>query len=380
MLPKIRISRNHHSYPKARGGTSPGRRHLTRVATIATAVAAATVGGLAAPVTASAEVGSTVTPAVAPTAAPLRDLASARGLLIGAAVAVDHLNNEASYRTTLNREFNAVTPENAMKWDATEPNRGQFNFSGADQIVNSAQQNGQTIRGHTLVWHSQLPGWVSGLDANNLRSAMQNHIQTVAGRYAGRLDAWDVVNEAFEENGSRRQSPFQQRLGDGYIAEAFRMAKAADPTAKLYYNDYNIEGINAKSDAVYNLVRSLKEQGVPIDGVGLQSHFILNQVPGNLRQNIERFAALGVDVAITELDIRIQMPADSNELAQQASNFRTVVDACRAVSRCREIKVWGITDKYSWVPNVFPGYGAPLLFDDNYAAKPAVEAVAQGLS
>jgi len=271
-----------------------------------------------------------------------------------------------------------VTAENAMKWDATEPSRGQFNYSGGDQVVNTAVQNNQQVRGHTLVWHSQLPGWVSGLDATNLRQAMNNHIANVAGHYRGKVIHWDVVNEAFEENGTRRQSPFQQRLGDGYIAEAFRAARAADPTAKLYYNDYNIEGQNAKSNAVFSLVQSLKQQNL-IDGVGFQGHFQLNGLPGDLQANLQRFANLGLDVMYTEVDVRIQTPADSNELNQQASNYTTITRACLAVSRCVGIVVWGIPDKYSWVPSVFPGWGAPLLFDDSYGRKPAYNAVSAAL-
>jgi len=209
---------------------------------------------------------------------------------------------------------------------------------------------------------------------------MRNHIANEAGHFRGRVMHWDVVNEAFEENGTRRQSVFQQRIGDGYIAEAFRAARAADPDVKLYYNDYNIEGINAKSDAVYAMVRAFKQQGVPIDGVGMQAHLVLGQVPGTLQQNIQRFADLGVDVALTELDIRMRLPRDDTKDRQQAADYGAVTRACVAVSRCVGITLWDYTDKYSWIPSFFPGEGAALPWDEALVRKPVVyDAIATAL-
>jgi endo-1,4-beta-xylanase len=294
--------------------------------------------------------------------------AAARGRYFGAAVSQGHLG-EAQYTNTWNTEFNGVTPENEMKWQTIEPNRNQFNFAPADQITTPARSRGMTIRGHTLVWHSQLAGWVSGLDTANLRSAMVNHINMVMGHWKGQIYAWDVVNEAFEENGTRRQSPFQQRLGNGFIEEAFRTARAADPNAKLCYNDYNTDSINAKSNAVLALVQDFKSRGVPIDCVGFQSHFnAQSPVPSNYQQNLARFTALGVDVQITELDIEGSGTA-------QANNYTNVLRACLAVARCTGITVWGIPDKYSWRAS-----GTPLLFNDNYGKKPAYTAVLNELN
>ncbi|GAA3508602.1 endo-1,4-beta-xylanase [Actinomadura keratinilytica] len=317
-------------------------------------------------------VAAAVAPPADAAASTLGEAAAQTGRYFGAAVAANHLG-ESQYVTVLDREFTSVTPENEMKWDATEPSRGSFNFGNADRIVNHAQSRGMKIRGHTLVWHSQLPGWVSGLpSANDVRSAMNNHINQVMGHYRGKIHSWDVVNEAFEDGGSgaRRQSVFQQRLGDGYIEEAFRTARAADPNAKLCYNDYNIDDANAaKTRAVYNMVRDFKARGVPIDCVGLQSHFnAQSPVPSNYQQNIEQFAALGVDVQITELDIEGSGSA-------QADNYRRVVQACLAVSRCTGITVWGIPDHYSWRAS-----GTPLLFDSNYNKKPAYNAVLAALN
>ncbi|MEV4108482.1 endo-1,4-beta-xylanase [Nonomuraea sp. NPDC049695] len=297
--------------------------------------------------------------------------AAEKGRYFGAAVAANHLG-ESAYATVLDREFNSVTPENEMKWDTTEPSRGSFNFGPADQIVSHAQSHGMKIRGHTLVWHSQLPGWVSGLStATDVRNAMNSHINGVMAHYKGRIHSWDVVNEAFQDgsSGARRSSVFQQRIGNSYIEEAFRTARAADPAAKLCYNDYNIDDANAaKTRAVYNMVADFKQRGVPIDCVGLQSHFnSASPVPGNYQQNIQQFANLGVDVQITELDIEGSGTA-------QANSYRSVVNACLAVSRCAGITVWGVTDKYSWRSS-----GTPLLFDGNYNKKPAYDAVLSAL-
>ena len=302
-------------------------------------------------------------------AGPLKDITNR---YVGSAVAAQTLNSEADYRSVLTREFDSVTPENEMKWAVVEPNRGQFNWSGADAIVNYARQNGKTVRGHTLVWHSQYPSWLNNLGSSELRSVVQQHINTEMGRYRGRIRAWDVVNEMFNDDGSRRQSIFQQRMGDSYVADAFRWARAADPSAKLYINDYNTEGVNAKSNALYNLVRTLKQQGVPIDGVGIQTHLSTQYgFPTSMRQNIERLAALGLDVAITEADVRIPLPADSTKLNTQANYFKQIWDACHAVSRCVEFTTWGFTDRHSWVPGTFPGEGAACLYDTNLRPKPA---------
>jgi endo-1,4-beta-xylanase len=317
-------------------------------------------------------------PSVAQTAT-LRQLASARGIFVGAAVDANALANEAIYRTVLAREYSSVTAENAMKWGSVEPNRGQFNWAQADALMSFAQANNQVVRGHTLVWHDQNPGWISSLSAADLRTALLDHISTEMGRYRGRIQAWDVVNEAFNEDGSRRQSIWQTMLGDGYIADAFRAARAADPAAKLYINDFNVEGMNAKSNALFNLVSTLRQQGVPIDGVGLQGHFILNSLPSGIQQNIQRFANLGVDVSLTEVDIRMQLPADTTKLSQQASNYSSVLNACLAVPRCVSFTTWGFTDAHSWVPGTFSGQGAALPFNENFQPKPAYNAMIQAL-
>jgi endo-1,4-beta-xylanase len=344
------------------------RRTVRRLAALALSSAAAVAVVCIAPVSSSA-------------ASTLGSAAAARGRVFGAAVANSHLG-ESQYVNTWDAEFSGVTPENEMKWDTTEPSRGTFRFGAADAIVSHAQGRGMRVRGHTLVWHSQLAPWVNNVSSgSDLLAAMRNHIAGVAGHFRGKIQYWDVVNEAFADGGSggRRNSVFQQRIGNSYIEEAFRAARTADPSAKLCYNDYSTDGANAKSNAVFTMVRDFKNRGVPIDCVGFQSHLIVGQVPGDYQSNLQRFANLGVDVNITELDIRMPTPPSSGNLQTQANNYRTVVAACLAVSRCTSITTWGITDKYSWVPSTFPGQGAALLFDANYARKAAYTSTLQAL-
>ncbi|RKN39849.1 endo-1,4-beta-xylanase [Streptomyces hoynatensis] len=306
--------------------------------------------------------------------ATLGELAAAQGRYFGSATDNPELS-DSQYTEILGSEFGQITVGNTMKWQYTEPARGQFDYADADAIVDLAASHGQVVRGHTLVWHNQLPGWVSSVPDAELADVMRDHITDEVGHFRGQVVQWDVVNEAFEEDGSRRQSVFQQKIGDGYIAEAFRAARAADPDAKLCYNDYNIEGIGAKSDAVYEMVRSFLAEGVPIDCVGFQSHLIVGQVPASFQENLQRFADLGVDVALTELDIRMELPRTTDKDTRQAADYATVVEDCLAVSRCLGITVWDYTDKYSWIPSVFPGQGAALPYDENFGKKPAYDAV-----
>jgi endo-1,4-beta-xylanase len=357
--------------------TSHPRRRTTRLAAAATAAVSAAAVLTTALLTAPAQADSARDRSVR-AQSTLGQLAAAKGRYFGSATDNPHLSDTA-YLQILSSEFGRLTIGNTTKWQYTEPVQGQFDYQAADTIVELAEANGQTVRGHTLVWHNQLPGWVNDVPAGQLLGVMRNHITNEVDHFKGRLAHWDVVNEAFEENGSRRQSVFQQKIGDSYIAEAFKAARAADPNVKLYYNDYNIEGLGPKSDAVYNMVKSFKQQGIPIDGVGMQAHLILGQVPATMQQNIQRFADLGVDVALTELDIRMDLPRTAAKDAQQANDYRAVVKSCLAVSRCVGITVWDFSDKQSWVPAVFPGQGAALPYDENYNKKPAYYAIAAEL-
>jgi endo-1,4-beta-xylanase len=309
---------------------------------------------------------------------PLRTLAEASNHYFGFALTVPNLSN-STLTTLAGQQFDMVTPGNEMKWDTTEPSNGTFNFGPGDQIVSFATAHNDRIRGHNLVWHSQLPSWVSSLPASQVQAAMETHITTEVSHYKGKIFAWDVVNEPFNEDGSLRADAFSNAMGSGYIADALRTAHAADPSAILYLNDFNIEGTGTKSNAMFNLVQSLKAQGVPIGGVGFESHFILGQIPSTMQANMQRFASLGVDVAVTELDDRIQLPASSANLAQQATDFSAVVKDCLAVSRCVGVTQWGIGDADSWIPGFFSGFGAATMFDNNYQPKPAFTAVQTAL-
>ncbi|CAG0935332.1 Exoglucanase/xylanase [Thermoflexales bacterium] len=317
-------------------------------------------------------------PNLAPTGERLRNLAGS--FLIGYASRDNFwtMSDAASYQEVARTEFNFMTPENSMKWDATEPSQNNFTFSQADQHVTFAQANNMRIHGHTLVWHTQLPSWVANgsWTSSSLTAAMNNHINRVMGHFVNKIYVWDVVNEAFNEDGSRRSSVFQNVIGNSYIEQAFRTARAADSTAKLVYNDYNIETVNSKSTAVYNMLADFKNRGVPIDGVGLQMHLTNGGLDYNsLATNMQRFAALGLEVYITEMDVRFPVPVSQTDLNNQATIYRNVTNRCLAQPACKALQVWGIPDKYSWVPDTFPGQGAPLLFDDNYNAKPAYYAV-----
>jgi endo-1,4-beta-xylanase len=293
--------------------------------------------------------------------------AAGSGRYFGTAVAAGRLG-DSTYTGILDREFNMITPENEMKWDTTEPSRGNFNFGPGDQIVSHATAHGQRMRGHTLVWHGQLPSWVSSIsDAGTLRSVMDNHITGEMNHYKGKIYAWDVVNEAFADGGSgqHRSSVFQNVLGNGFIEEAFRTARNADPSAKLCYNDYNIENwSDAKTQGVYNMVRDFKSRGVPIDCVGFQSHFGTGGPPSSFQTTLSSFAALGVDVQITELDIAQASP----------TAYTNTVNACMNVSRCTGITVWGIRDSDSWRSG-----DSPLLFDSSGNKKAAYNAVLTAL-
>ncbi|WP_245737095.1 endo-1,4-beta-xylanase, partial [Micromonospora pattaloongensis] len=315
-------------------------------------------------------VGALLATLVAPTGAAtagttLGTSAAEKGRYFGAAVAAHRLS-DSQYVTILNREFNSVVAENEMKWDSTEPQQGVFTFSNGDRIVNHALSRGMSVRGHTLLWHSQQPGWAQNLSGSALRTAAINHVTRVASYYRGKIHSWDVVNEAFADGGSggRRDSNLQ-RTGNDWIEAAFRAARAADPGAKLCYNDYNTDGINAKSTGIYTMVRDFKTRGVPIDCVGFQSH-LGTTLPGDYQANLQRFADLGVDVQITELDVA--------QGSNQASIYEGVTRACLAVTRCSGITVWGIRDSDSWRND------NPLLFDASGNRKPAYTAVLNALN
>ena len=341
------------------------------------------IGAAAAAVAAMAPlaIGGTAQAALAP-GTPLKTLAQAAGGRYFGSDMTGNLLSQSTVTQLQSQQFNMVTPGNEMKWDTTEPSNGTFNFAPGDQIVNYATSNSEQVRCHNLVWHSQLPSWVSSLPSNQVQAAMETHITTEATHFKGKCYAWDVVNEPFNDdaNATPRADVFFNAMGIGYIADALRTAHAADPNAKLYLNDYNIEGENAKSNAMFSLAQSLLAQGAPLNGIGFESHFILGQIPSDMQANMQRFANLGLDVAVTELDDRITLPASSANLTQQATDFSAVVKDCLNVSRCVGVTQWAVGDADSWVPGAFSGQGAATMFDQSYNPKPAFTAVQNTLA
>jgi endo-1,4-beta-xylanase len=307
---------------------------------------------------------------------PLRASADVRGVYIGSAVAVTPFRNEQIYQDTLRREFNIMVAENAFKWDSVHPARDTYNFSDTDALVDFAQANHMKMRGHTLVWHNQIPAWLTGggFSRDEVIAILKDHISTLVGRYKGRVWAWDVVNEAIDDSTHqlRTSSFWYQSIGPDYVKMAFELAHEADPDALLYYNDYSIEGLNPKSDAVYNMLKDLKNQGEPIDGVGWQTHVVNGfRIQPQHQTNAMRFASIGLDISITEMDVRINLPDSPAAQQQQALAYSDVINLCLNQPNCKALVMWGFTDKYSWIPGAVPGWGDALIYDSNYQAKPA---------
>jgi endo-1,4-beta-xylanase len=307
--------------------------------------------------------------------APLRDAAAASRRFLGAAVFSSGLASDAVYAGAAGRHFNDLTAEWEMKWDPTEKTRGQFDFSGGDAIAAFAEAHGMRVKGHALIWHQATPSWVEALSSAELRIAVEDHIRAVAGHYRGRVRSWDVVNEAIDDSTlGLRSTVFSRGLGPDYIAEAFRLARQADPEAELIYNDYSAEGMGGKSDAVYALVKDLEQRRVPIQGVGLQMHIAASGFPplAEIAANMRRLGALGLKVNISEMDVRISgLSGDlATRLQRQREVYHDVVAVCVAEPACEAVTFWGFTDAHTWVDGFF-GPDDPLLFDEHYYVKPA---------
>jgi GH35 family endo-1,4-beta-xylanase len=321
-----------------------------------------------------------VPPPPTPPHVPLRELAQARSIGFGTAVGSNFYSRDSQYIEVLRREFNVVTAENEMKWGPLRPGRTEYRWQRADSLVTFAEANGMRVRGHTLAWHNQNPGWLTSgsWTAAEAREILEEHIATVVERYRGRIVAWDVVNEVIDDAAQLRDTFWLRHLGEEYVEIAFRAAHAADPDAILYYNDYSLEWPGAKQNATFELVRDLVQRGVPIHGLGFQGHFISGVgVPTaqQLRDTFERFAGLGLTVQITELDIRIPRPVTPEKLTVQAEEYRRVVEVCLQTPACDMVVVWGLHDGNTWVDYTFPAQTAPLLFDANFNPKPAYWAV-----
>jgi endo-1,4-beta-xylanase len=332
------------------------------------------------------------------TSLPLRQAADQSHLLVGTAVRPS-MFAEAAYSATLAREFNMVEPEDVMKWWVVRRNAGAFDFREGDEVVRFAQAHRMKVRGHCLVWDHDNPEWLTQALVHDhftpaqLSSLLQEHISIVMKHYAGQVFAWDVVNEALDEKGHVKDSPWYNKpgiglsgKGTGYIEQAFRWARQADPQALLFYNDNGGEGLNSKSDAIYAMVKDFKRRGVPIDGVGLQLHISqLDLDTAAIAANIARLTALGIQVHITELDVSLPLAPKSmvrnDDLLRQAEVYRGVVRACLQSPGCTAIQTWGFTDKYSWIGSHSHGArGAALPFDRTYKPKPAYDTMYEEIS
>ena len=314
-----------------------------------------------------AATGPVIVTTAADAATTLGASAARSGRYLGTAISADRLG-DAAYTTIANREFTMATAESEMTIEATEPDRNQFRHAAGDRVANWAAANGKRLRGHTLASHAHQPDWMRAMSGAALRDAMLHHVTRVASHYRGKVYAWDVAGEAFADGSGNRRDSNLQRTGDDWIEAAFRAARAADPAARLCYNDDIGAWGHARTQAVSAMVRDFRARGVPIDCVGLRAHLTgEDPVPADFPATIAGFAALGVDVQITELDVE-------GSGGTQAARYRTVVNACLAVSRCTGITVWGVRDGDSRRAS-----GTPLLFDDGGAAKPAFDATLAAL-
>jgi endo-1,4-beta-xylanase len=318
---------------------------------------------------------------------PLRTYADRCSRFVGAAVSYNPLRYEPTYGEVLAREFNILTTENALKFKYTEPYQDRFTFGQSDYIVNFAEEHNMKVRGHTLIWHNSLPSWVENTNwtRDELLDVLETHIKTVVSRYRGRVQYWDVVNEGLDNQGNYRSTIWYDTIGPEYLELAFQWAHEADPDALLFYNDYQTEGKGEKSDGVYELVKYLKEKDVPIHGVGLQLHRTINGDPylEDMLENLKRLNDIGMEVHITELDVRIQVPSREFALNRmldiQARRYRDAMEVVLQSENCPVLIMWGFTDKHSWIPHSHEGYDYGLIFDELYEPKPAYFSMSEAL-
>ena len=320
----------------------------------------------------------------------LKQAASASGRLVGSEVEAELLRSDAAYAAVVKREFNVIVPQNEMKFGWVNKDRSWYDFSDADTIVKFAQKNGMKVRGTTLAWHRNYPDWLKegSFTGDELREILLNHIRVEVthfrSNFPGRVFAWDVVNEAFDKDGKLRDEMIWSRIGNSsgdYIPLAFKTAKDADPGAEMFYNDFNTEELNQKSDAVYALLLSLKSAGVPVDGVGFQMHLDYREKldMDSVRKNMERFTKLGLKIQITEFDYLLPESPSESLLEREAKAYHDFAALCVSIPACEAFVSWGFTDAHSWIPEFFSGYGSALYFDEQYGPKRAYAGLLSGL-
>lgn len=308
--------------------------------------------------------------------------AEARNFHIGTVVQARYLREE-KFSALVKEQFNTIVPESEMKFETIHPQPEVYNFEPADEIASFAKENHLYLRGHTLVWEQQLPQWVleNSLSKNEYKEALKNHIFNVVGHYKGQVYAWDVVNEAFDENGLFRNTIWLRTIGPEYIALSFKWAHEADPNALLFYNDFPQELSGKKAKAIYALAEGLLAQGVPIHGIGIQLHTSLNAPPDpeKLSNFIADINDLGLKTHISEMDVGIDRQISKqdleNALERQALIYYQTMKTCVDSPDCDTLIVWGLTDAYTWRQGT-----SPTLFDERGEAKPAYYAVLDVLS
>ena len=325
----------------------------------------------------------------------LRSAADNYGISVGSIVGTGVLGTDSRHDNTLATHYHIGGPENALKFPDTEPSAYGYQWTSADPILNFATSHGMRCRGHTLVWHGAIPNWLTNITytTSQLQTILYDHIDTVVGRYSSTLPWWDVVNEAISDSGGAvRSTLWYNQPGIGfagqgtrYIEEAFRRARAADAAVELFYNEYSIETVNTKSTAVFNMATNFLARGIPINGVGFQFHIGLGGISySSMRQNFQRFNDAGLNLHITEMDVKL--PVDTNgvpaaaDLSAQADIYFGVLGVASAFPRFKIFQTWGFTDAHSWIPGFYPGFGSALPFDKNYNKKPAYWAIYNALA
>ena len=305
----------------------------------------------------------------------LRTLASNRDFYIGYASLLnfDQRPDSAIYTDIAVSEFNMVSTENSLKWGIVNPQPNVWRWDAFDKEMLLAHEHGMLMHGHPIIWHRQLPGWLSNLRLDQVEQVMLDYVDYVADRYGPHVALWDVVNESLEEDGSFRNSIWFQSMGESYIDQAFRQAAISAPFSRLLYNDFDVAWEGPKSDAMFRLVSRMLDEGVPLHGVGFQMHIFTDfDLLDSVERTFQRFADLGLEIYITELDIS---QAGAPDLARQAQLYQDIMSLCLRQAACKALQTWGFTDRYSWRSNY-----DPLIFDDDYNAKSAYFALQQRLT
>ncbi len=297
---------------------------------------------------------------------------------LGVAVNIQKLQGNARYRQLVTAQYNRLTAENAMKFDAIHPEHDYYNWAETDYLINFAKEHDKKIHGHTLVWHRAIPQWLDTYNGDwNL--LLKEHVHQVVSRYKQQVKSWDVVNEALNEDGTLRKSLWFDKIGPSYIEQAFKAARNADPDALLFYNDYNMEHNPAKLDAAIALCDNLKAKGIKVDGIGLQMH-IAAEYPllNDIATATKKITDAGYKVHFSELDIRMNLNGNKTSFTQ--SDLNTHAQRCRDIFRLYNnvpeqyrfaITLWGVSDADTWLKSEYGNNDIPLLFDDQYNPKPA---------